>query len=128
MNTSTDSASSLNSSARLVYSAERMRAIFARHHVHFIRARERNDDVGLGGARRFEHRRIRGIAGDRANVETILQISQGVFVHVDDGDFVRLFARQVIRSGATDLPGAEDDDFHRLGGVTAPAPGSRTEP
>ena len=55
---------------------------------------------------------LRAVADDRADVDAILQVAQQLVVDVDDGDFVRLFAREVIGRRAADLAGAEDDDFH----------------
>ena len=56
---------------------------------------------------------MRGVAGDRADVEAVLQIAQDVLVDVDDGDFVRFFAR---RGGYAAVrptwPAPEDEDFH----------------
>ena len=123
MKTSTDSASSLKSCGRLVYSAERMRAILvgvriqreghlARHHVDFVAVGQRDDDVGLRRAGRFQHRRIGGVARHGADVEAVLQVAQDLLVDVDDGDLVRFLAREMMGCRAADLAGAEDDDFH----------------
>ena len=60
----------------------------------------------------LENARARRIAVHRANVEPILQIAQDLLVRVDDGDVVRLFAREVICRRAADLSGAQNDDFH----------------
>jgi hypothetical protein len=60
----------------------------AGHHVHFVGAGERDEDVGIGDAGRLEHRRIRGVAGDGADVEAVLQVAQQVLVGIDDRDFV----------------------------------------
>jgi len=84
----------------------------AGEHVDFIARSERHDDVGIGRSRRFQHARIGGVAVDGADVEAVLQVAQRVLVGVDHRDLVRLFARQVIRGGATHLAGAEDDDLH----------------
>ena len=85
---------------------------FAGHHVHFVAARERDDDVGFGDSGGLEHGRIGGVAGDGADVEAILQVAQRLFVGVDDGDFVGLLAGEVRCGGAADLARAEDDDLH----------------
>ena len=106
-----------------MYSAERMRAILvgvrnsvqrhlAGHHVDLIADGERDQDVGLGDARGLEHRGLRGVADHGAHVEPVLQIAQHVLVDVDDRDVVGLLAREVVRRGAPDLSGAQDEDFH----------------
>jgi len=63
----------------------------AGHHVHFVRAGQRYQDVGFGNACGFQHRRMRGTAGNRAHIEAVLQIAQHVLVGVDDGDVVGRF-------------------------------------
>ena len=83
-----------------------------RHHVHFVAVRQCDQDVGVARTGCFEDAGIRRAAGDGANVDAVLQIAQQLIVHVDDRDFVGLFARQMMRGGASYLPGAEDDDSH----------------
>jgi hypothetical protein len=70
---------------------------FAGHHVDLVARGQRDDNVGRCAARGFEYRWIGGIARDGADVEAVLQIAQDFFVGVDDRDFVRFFARQVVR-------------------------------
>ena len=84
----------------------------ARDHVHFVAVGERDEDVGLARAGRLQDARLRAAADDRADVDAILQVAQQLVVDVDDGDFVRFFAREVIGGGAADLAGAQDDYFH----------------
>ena len=116
MKTSTGIDPSPKSSGRLVYSEERMRAIFvgraveserdlARHHVDFVAVGERDDDVGFLRSGGFQNRRVRGVSCDRADIQPVLQVAQDVLVDVDDGDLVRLFTRQVEGGGPADLPG-----------------------
>ncbi len=81
-------------------------------HVHFVAVGQRDEDVGVACAGGFEHARLRAAADQRANVETVLQIAQELVIHIDDRDFVRCFARQMVGGGATHLSGAEDDYFH----------------
>ena len=52
------------------------------------------------------------LADDGADVEAVLQLPQYVGLHVDDGDLVGLFAREVVRSGGADLTCPEDENFH----------------
>ena len=73
---------------------------------------ERDDDVGVGAPAASSTDGIGGVAGDGADVEAVLQIAQHLFVGVDDRDFVRFFARQVISRRAPDLAGAEYHDLH----------------
>src|SRR5690606_36390375 len=80
-----------------------------------VAAREGEEDVRLRRSGGFEHGRIGRVAGDGADVEAVLQVAQDLLVDVDDGDFVGLLARQVIRRGAPDLAGAQDDDLHLTG-------------
>ena len=131
IHTSTDSASSANNFGclRVFGGADardlRARAIqrvrhLAGHHVDFVARRQRHHDVGRRAARGFEHGWIGGVAGDRADVEPILQIAQHFFIGVDDRDLVGFFARQVVCRGAPDLAGAEYHDLHG-GGIVAVA-------
>ena len=46
------------------------------------------------------------------HVETILQIAQYGRIGIDDGDFVRLFAGEMVGGGGADLSGAENEDLH----------------
>ena len=85
---------------------------FARHHVDLVARGQRDDDVGRSAARGFEYRWIGGIAGDGANVEAVLQVAQDFFIGVDDRDFVRFFARQVVCRRAPNLSGAKYHDLH----------------
>src|SRR5690606_37800995 len=53
----------------------------------------------------------------------ILQLPQHLRAHVDDGDFVRFLARQVVCGRGAYLAGSEDQDSHSspaTSGVTGP--------
>ena len=101
----------------------------AGHHVDFVARGERHDNIGRGGARRFEHGWIGRVTGNGADVEAVLQVAQHLFVGVDDRDLVRFFAGQVVSRCATDLPGAEYHDLHGGGIVAARMePATRTAP
>ena len=63
---------------------------------------------------------------DRADVDAILQVAQHALVEVDDGDFVRFFAGEVIRRGPANLAGPEDDYFQDLGTCKAARHSSAT--
>ena len=134
MNTSTDSASSLKSSGRLVYSAERMRAILVgvrnsvyatSHAIMFTSSLLVSATMMSASAAPAASSTV----GYEALPATVRMSSRScrsrsdVFVVIDDRDFVRLFAREVVRGGAADLARAQDDDFHRRR-----VPGSRTRP
>jgi hypothetical protein len=62
--------------------------------------------------------RRRGRQRSAETEQAILQVTQHFFIGVDDCDFVRFFARQVVRRRASDLPGAEYHDLHG-GGIVA---------
>ena len=51
------------------------------------------------------------MSGDGAQIETILQLVQGIFVLVNDGYVVGLVG-QVFRQRATNLSGTEYQNFH----------------
>ena len=84
----------------------------ARDHVDFVAVGERDEHVGVARAGGFEHAGLRGVADDGADVDAVLQVAQQLVVDVDDGDFVRLLAGEVIGRRAADLAGAENDDLH----------------
>ena len=78
----------------------------AGHHVGLVGVGQCHNDVGVLRASTLEHIGIGGMADDRANVETVLQFTENVGPHVDDGDFVSLLSRQVVGRGRSDLTGA----------------------
>ena len=75
----------------------------ARDDVDLVRVRHRDHEVGVLGAGGEERRGMGRVAGHRADVEAVLQLAQDVVAGVDDGDVVRLLARQLLRGGAADL-------------------------
>ncbi len=72
-------------------------------HVDLVHVRQGDDDVGVVGAGTLEHFRVGGVPDDGANVEPVLQFAQHVGAHVDDGNLVGLFARQMVGGGRTNL-------------------------
>jgi hypothetical protein len=59
-------------------------------------------------------RRVAGcasVARDGADVEAVLQFAQDVVAGVDDGDVVRLLARELLRGSAPDLARPQNDDL-----------------
>ena len=101
-----------------MYSADRTRAIFVgvRYSVQaisqanmltsslLVSATRMSVSAMPAASRTADTRRCR----HRADIEPILQIAQDLLVGVDDGDFVRFFARQVIGRGPADLAGARE--------------------
>jgi len=73
-------------------STEQREGHFAGHQVHLVAGSERDDDLGLGSARRLEHRRMGGVAGNGAHVEPVLHVAQAVLVAVHHRHLVRFFA------------------------------------
>jgi len=67
-------------------------------HVGFVGVGEGDDNVSVIRSGAIEHLRMRGMTNHRADIEPVLQFTQHVRPHVDNGDLVGLFARQVIRS------------------------------
>ena len=55
---------------------------------------------------------MRGVAGDGAQIEPVLQQFQPRRLDVDDGDVVR-FRAQALGDGTADLARAQYDDFQR---------------
>ncbi|MCY1178490.1 hypothetical protein D9M73_188400 [compost metagenome] len=80
-------------------------------HVHFVAVGHRHQHVGIVGAGLAQHGRIRGLAGDGADVQAVAEVAQALAVGVDHGDVVG-FAGEVLGQCAADLAGTEDDDFH----------------
>ena len=68
-------------------------------HVGFVAVGQRDDDIGIVGAGAAQDVGVRGVADDGADIEPVLQFAQHVRPGVDDGDFVGLFAGQVIGRG-----------------------------
>ena len=85
---------------------------FAGDDIDLIAVGERHQDVGIGDAGGFEHRRIGAITRHRADIQPILQIAQHVLVGIDHRDFIRRLAREVVGRGAPDLAGAQYQDLH----------------
>jgi hypothetical protein len=81
-------------------------------HVDLVARGHREEEVGALAARGEQRRRVGGIAGYGADVEAVLQLAQHLVARVDDGDVVRLLARELLRGRAADLAGSEDDDLH----------------
>ena len=94
-------------------SAEHGVAHLAGHHVHFVVRGHGDEHVGILGAGQIQHVRPRCVAGHRADVEPPPQLGEPRLVGIDEGD-VEVFAGEVLGQRAADLPGAEDEDVHRL--------------
>ncbi len=72
-------------------------------HVDLVHVRQGDDDVGVVGAGTVEHLRIGRMADDGADIKPVLELSQNLGTHVDDGDLVGLFARQMVGGGRANL-------------------------
>src|SRR5260221_4030687 len=81
--------------------------------IHFIAARERDEDVGIGDPGGFQHRGVGPVARHHADVDAVLQIAQHLFVGVDHRDLVGRLERQAVCGSAPDLAGAEYQNLHR---------------
>ena len=84
------------------------------NHVDLIHIGQRDDNIGIIGACALENFRIGGVTDNRSNIEPILQFAQDVGPSIDDGDFVRFFARQMVRGRGANLASAENQYFHYL--------------
>ena len=93
--------------------AKRRIGDLAGDHVGFVGVRQRDDDVRIAGAGALEYVRIGRVADDGADVEPVLKLPQDIRSHVDDGDLVGLFARQVVSRRCAHLACTEYQNFHR---------------
>ena len=84
------------------------------NHVGLIHIGQRDDDIGVICACALENVRIGGVTDNRSNIEPILQFAQNVGPHIDNGDFVRFFARQMVGGRGANLTSAENQYFHYL--------------
>jgi hypothetical protein len=85
----------------------------ARHEIGLVALRHGDQQVGVLDACAGEDRRMRGVAGHRPQVETILQVRETLLVAVDNRDIV-VFRNQTLGDTRADLSGAENDDPHFL--------------
>jgi hypothetical protein len=91
-------------------------------HVDLVRLRRGDHHVGVARARRLEHVRMRGEAGDAADIVGFGDAPHEARVRIDHGHAVGvLFAREVARDLAAHLTRAADDDLHVLISVAATA-------
>jgi hypothetical protein len=93
---------------------EHLRGEVAGDEVGLVALRRRDQHVGVVGARVAQHRGLRGVAGDGAQVEPVLQLGEARRVGVDDGDVV-LFRDEALGDRRADPSGAQDDDLHAAG-------------
>ena len=68
---------------------------------------------GIAGAGALQYIRIGRVTCHGPNIETILQLTKYVGALIDNGDFIGLFARQMICRGRTNLTCAENENLHR---------------
>ena len=84
-------------------------------HVDLVAVCQRDDHIGVSGARSLENVRVACMADNRAYVEAILEIPERTGVSIDDGDLVSLFARKLMGNARADPPGSEDQYIHVVG-------------
>ncbi len=85
----------------------------AGNHVGFVHVGQRDDDIGIFRAGALQHFGVGGVTDNGSNIQAVLQFPQHVGPQVDDGDFVGLLSRQMVCRGGADLPGTENENFHR---------------
>ena len=84
---------------------------FAGDQIDLIALRDGQQHVGIGDASLLKRGRVRGIAGQGAQIQPVLQLAQLVAVGIDDGNVVCL-AHQAFRYRGTDLSCTEYQYFH----------------
>ena len=87
-------------------------ADLAGDHIGLVGVRERDDNVRVAGTGAFEHFRVSRVTNYGPDVEAILEFPEDFGARVDDGDFVRLFTREMVGRGGADLASAENQYFH----------------
>ena len=107
--------------------AEQRPGDLARDHVDLVARGQGDDHVGAVAAGGFEHGGVRGVPGDRPDVEAVLEVRQQGGVGVDHGHVVGL-AGEVFGQRGPDLTRSQDDDFHREIAVVATLEGRVAEP
>jgi hypothetical protein len=80
--------------AILVGRAEQRPGDLAGDHVDLVARGQRDEEVGALAARGEQRRRVGALPEDRADVEPVLQLAQDLVARVDDGDVIRLLARE----------------------------------
>ena len=83
----------------------------AHRQVDGVIGRAGQQQVGIVGAGIGQHRRLRAVSQDAAQVEALLQLGQQFRIVVDHGDVVAL-GYQMLGDAFADAAGTEDDDFH----------------
>ena len=81
------------------------------HHVDLIAVGDRNDHVGIVGARLRHDVGMAGHTPDRPDVKSILEFPQSVSVLVDDRDVAGFFG-EILGEVTADLTSTQDDDFN----------------
>ncbi|CFO08571.1 Uncharacterised protein [Bordetella pertussis] len=83
----------------------------ARHQVGRVGSRAGDEQVGVVGAGRLQHRYLDAVALHHAQVEAILQVAQLADVGIDDRDVV-LLGHQVFGHAGANAPRPHDEDLH----------------
>ncbi len=108
-----------------MYSGALMRAILvgvskqgvgdlAGDHVELIAVGQRNDHVGIAGARPFQHVGVGSMADNGAHIEPVLQLAQRSRVDIDDRDLIGLFTGKLVGDVGAYLSGSENQNIHEL--------------
>ena len=82
-------------------------------HVHLVRMGRGDDQVGVARARAVQHVGVAGKAGHPLHVQRVGGAADQIGIAVDHRHVVA-FPRKVSRDLPADLPGAANDDLHRL--------------
>ena len=90
---------------------EQLARDLARHHVGGVGRGTGDEQVGIGRAGGLQHRHLRAVAMDHAQVEVFLQVLQLTGIGIDDRDVVFL-GHQVFRHAGAYAPSAHDQDLH----------------
>jgi hypothetical protein len=77
-------------------------------HVDLVHVGKGDDDVGIVRPGALEHLGIGRMADNGTDIEPVLQLAQNFGTHVDDGNLVGLFARQMVGGGRTNLTCTEN--------------------
>ena len=80
-------------------------------HVRLVAVRDRDDHVGIGYLRAFQHLRTAAAPDNGLHVERLGDLLESLLVPVDD-DGVDPLAREDVGDMISDLAGPDDDHFH----------------
>lgn len=93
------------------WDVEQLAGDLASHHVGRVGGGAGDQQVGIGGARALQHRYLRAVAVDDAQVEMFLQVLQLGRIRIDHRDVV-LLGHQVFSHAGAYATSADDQDLH----------------